>query len=55
MNYALSDRQRLQDELEKLEIEIAATDKWTQRISWCVMRRDEINKKLKQLGKKDWF
>ncbi len=50
-----SDRDKLNDELEEVETIILASSIWTKEVSAAIIRRDEIYRLLKRLGKKDWF
>ena len=50
-----SDKDRLEDELEKIEIALLENENWTPEIARLFIRREEIRKDLKRLGNKEWF
>ena len=51
----LSDRERLEAELEQIELFLSKNEVWDIEVSRKYIRREEIKFVLKSLGKKDWL
>ena len=51
----VSDKDRLLDELDAIEVFLVKNVLWTVEVSEKYIRREEIKRLLKTLGKKDWL